>query len=175
MDLNTNTAENPVSTVKKEQMYAFTWCPDTRFHGSSYIDQFRDTYKILRKLRFCIGTNYRIYPELTVNGNIHYHGQFTIDNQIYWFKTALPLLKRHGFVRVDKIKLKYKDNWQEYIRKESKSMINILDLDKLQFDEDGLALNIKTENPKMKINEKPSVIDLLDSNNVDANNFKITI
>lgn len=175
MDLNENTPENPVGVVKREQVYAFTWCPDTRYHGASYIDQFKDTYKILRKLRFCIGKNYRIYPELTVNGNIHYHGQFTIENQIYWFKSALPLLKRHGFVRVDKIKLKLKDNWQEYIKKESKSMISILDLSKEQFDEDGLSLHIKTENPKMIINVQPSITDIINSNKVDDNNYTIRI
>lgn len=144
-----------------DQVYCFTWCPNSTFHVMPTGQQFKETFKLLRKIRYSLEGHYKIYPELTINGNIHYHGMFAIKNKVHWFKTSLPLLKRYGFVRVDKVKPKIKDKWQRYIQKDCKDMMTILDLDQEQFDEDGLSIHYKQRDKQPFDEPKPTIWDIL--------------
>jgi hypothetical protein len=126
--------------------------------------QFEDTYKLLRKLSSCT-TECKIYPEVTLAGNIHYHGLFNISDKIKWYKSVLPTLKRNGFVKVVKVVERHRDKWVRYIVKERDSMVSILELDPQLFDYNGLNLRYRNKVPKSEdINEStenPGVMTLL--------------
>lgn len=80
---------------------------------------------ILRKLKLC-SKEFSLNAEITLNGVLHYHGTLLITNQIYWYRTVLPLIReRLGFVL---IKPNPDHHWTNYCNKDIGNMIFILDL-----------------------------------------------
>ena len=67
-----------------------------------------------------------IYPELTIQGNIHYHGILHVSDKVKWHKKVLPTFKYHGFVCI-----KRHNNiiWDEYIEKDDEAMSVILNIE----------------------------------------------
>ena len=129
----------------------FTWCPIPAFHSGSSEQQLQETLPIVQKLAKCT-SDCVIYPELTLQGNIHYHALFKITDKVKWFKSVLPTFKRNGFVKVVACNENHKDKWLSYIRKEAEVMIPILSLTEEQFTkEKGLNLTFKKPVPKGSI------------------------
>lgn len=82
--------------------------------GTQPLWQFHDTaYELWGLLRR--STDFVMFPELTVQGKIHYHGIVRITDKYKWFKWTLPKLKSLGFI---KIKSNVDSGWDEYIKKD---------------------------------------------------------
>lgn len=96
------------------QLLALTWVP----RGETYDPQRKfeqHQYEIFVKWR-SPAVRFEIYPELTLAGNIHYHGIVQVLDKIAWYKRLLPAMKKKGFVKIKQI-----DNlekWYKYIKKE---------------------------------------------------------
>lgn len=103
---------------------AFTWAPNPKiFGGINPIYQHNDCMPLIRNMSKCC--EYKIYPELTTQGNIHYHGIIDVFDKVKWFKSVLPKLKYNGHVLIKEI-FDY-DKWNDYISKDSVNMLKILD------------------------------------------------
>lgn len=103
---------------------AFTWSPDPkRFKGVRPEYQLYDTLPIIRLLRQC-SKSFIIYPELNIQGNIHYHGIIDISDKIKWHKKVLPSFKFHGFVVLKTIF--DLNQWNDYIKKDREVMKDII-------------------------------------------------
>lgn len=103
---------------------AFTWSPNPKLFRS--IDpqvQFCETMQTIKYLANCCNKLY-IYPELNQNGRIHYHGVLYITDKVKWYKSVLPKFKYTGFVM---IKTEINEHWDEYIKKDSAMMEEILE------------------------------------------------
>lgn len=102
---------------------AFTWVPDPKkYTGKRPEYQFFDTLEPIRNLRLCCET-FKIYPELTMAGNIHYHGLIVIKDKYKWHKKVLPTFKYSGFVCIKKYN---STGWDDYIVKDVDIMMKIL-------------------------------------------------
>lgn len=62
-------------------------------------DYFFDVHQVLDK--FCI------IPELNGNGNIHYHGWFSIKDKYRYYRFWLPRMKSLGFVKINECKTNF--------------------------------------------------------------------
>lgn len=71
-------------------------------------------------------TIYQMYPEMTIAGNIHFHGLIEITDKVKWYKSVQPTLKRNGFVL---IKSNVDQGWIDYIRKDMEDMKTIFKID----------------------------------------------
>lgn len=114
-----------METEKKIHPIAFTWCPNNKFHTSDPQIGYAMAVVILKDIRN-ISKNFKIYPELTHQGNIHFHGKIYIEDPVKWFKKTLPTLKRNGFV---KIKTNLNEGWDEYCGKQWDIFKDVLDLE----------------------------------------------
>lgn len=95
--------------------YALTWAPNPKHLKENQEINYRNhLVKIFSKFhRAC--SMFIICPELTLQGNIHYHGIFQVKDEIKWFKYILPTMKRQGFIKVKQIDDLPK--WSKYIIK----------------------------------------------------------
>lgn len=67
---------------------------------------------------------YEIYPELTLNGDLHYHGSLNVNDRVQYFKAISKIKRLIGFCN-----FKYIDNyekWSEYIKKDQDTMRQLL-------------------------------------------------
>lgn len=104
---------------------ALTWVPNPKNIGVKPEYQFQNTISTLIPLMKCT-EDIQIYPELTANGNIHYHMQFKLKDKIKYYKKALPTLKYNGFVQV---KTKVDAKWIEYCKKDVDTMRGVLGIE----------------------------------------------
>lgn len=135
-----------IEVSEKPKEICFTWCPSPAYQIGDAKCQFIETFKLIRKLRLCTATC-KVFPELTLQGNIHYHGLFTLSDPIKWYKSVLPTFKRNGFVKVVYCVDKHRDKWVKYIMKERNNMLNILEIDEDSLSLDGLNLHLKHNVP----------------------------
>lgn len=103
---------------------AFTWCPNNKYHTSDPAVGYCMAIQTLKYLRL-VSKDFVIYPELTLQGNIHFHGKIYIHDAVKWFKNVLPKLKKNGFV---KIKTNLNEGWDEYCGKQWDIFKDVLDL-----------------------------------------------
>lgn len=104
---------------------ALTWVPDPKiFRSINPKYQFYDTFDVLKNIKKC-SSYFDIWPELTTNGNIHYHCRVHINDKIRWYKSILPALKYKGFVV---IKTNINNGWTDYCKKDAETMMNVLDM-----------------------------------------------
>lgn len=89
------------------------------------IRQLIETCDLLRGLRRC--STFTLYPELTLAGNIHYHGFIYVEDRIKWYRQVLPNIKLHGFVCIKEIS-DYQ-GWRTYASKDQENMTRILKID----------------------------------------------
>lgn len=102
---------------------AITWCPNPSHCGTQtpreqlmrYIPQLRDLKKV--------STHFWVYPELSINGSIHFHGAMLITDKIKWYHSVLPGLKQIGFCL---IKPNPNQQWVVYCQKEVTMMEELL-------------------------------------------------
>lgn len=99
---------------------AFTWSPKPVPIIDPFL-QYVATLSLIKNLDRC--AEYRIYPELNKQGNIHYHGIIHITDKVKWYKSVLPQFKYNGYVV---IKTDPDDGWLKYIIKDAEVMSAIL-------------------------------------------------
>lgn len=104
---------------------AFTWCPNAKYHTSDPQIGFSMAIQTLKHIKY-VSKDFVIYPELTHQGNIHFHGKIYIQDAVKWFKSVLPKLKKNGFV---KIKTNLNEGWDEYCGKQWDIFREVLDLE----------------------------------------------
>lgn len=104
---------------------AFTWVPDPKHLGIDPIFQYNNCSSSLHNLQLCC-YDYEIYPELTLNGNIHFHGIITIKDKYKWHKKVLPTFKYSGYVN---IKTNPDKGWIEYMSKDQDHMKRVLNME----------------------------------------------
>lgn len=88
------------------------------------IDQLNQLLPIIKLLRKCSKT-FEIYPELTVNGSIHFHGSLEINDKIKWYKSILPQIKYKAYLVIKK---NPDQGWVEYQAKDKLMMESILNI-----------------------------------------------
>lgn len=93
--------------------------------GADPVWQFKTTKEDLSSLLNSCATDWKMYPELTTDGNLHYHGILAIRDKVKWYKKVLPTFKRNGFVKLKKVF--DLDEWIAYCRKDLKLMKKILE------------------------------------------------
>lgn len=131
---------------------AFTWCPNNAFHTNDPQLGYSMAIQVLKNIRL-VSKNFVIYPELTHQGNIHFHGKIYISDPIKWFKSVLPKLKKNGFV---KIKTNLNVGWDEYCGKQWDIFKDVLDLDK-PIDYEYLSKIRKLKEPQ---NNSQNILDM---------------
>lgn len=103
---------------------AFTWSPDPKkFTGVNPVFQFNETLPFIRLLMSC-SDDFSAYPELNLNGNIHWHAEVRLSDKVKWFKKVLPKFKYNGFVYIKKVF--DKEKWDIYIQKDMPIMEMVL-------------------------------------------------
>lgn len=104
--------------------------------------QFESTIPDLYRRIKRVSKDFSIYPEMTINGRIHYHIILSIDDKIKWHKSVLPILKYQGFVDISKIKDYIKT--KEYCEKDVIMMKELLNVElPLTFDKTHFIKDLK--------------------------------
>lgn len=98
-------AVNDVTPV--DTIYFFTLSPrPSKLHYEQQLNYAQHIWETLFDIhqvmdKFCI------IPELNQNGNIHYHGWFSIKDLYRYNRYWLPRMKKVGFVKVSKCKVNF--------------------------------------------------------------------
>jgi len=88
----------------EEITYLITWVPNPKLLSNDQCTNYVRHYsKYFMKFYQCM-TCFVISPELTQNGNIHYHGWFQLRDRVRWFKQVLPSMKYSGYVKIDPVR-----------------------------------------------------------------------
>lgn len=107
----------------KLPVYAITWVPDPKQIGIRPTFQYDTCLPYLRQLSLCC-EDYKIVPELTLNGNIHFHGMISLFDKVKFYKKVLPTLKYRGHVLLKEV---FSDYWEKvYLQKTVDEMKLIL-------------------------------------------------
>lgn len=125
-----------------------------RLHSSvNPRNQFQETIGQIENLLHMCCDNYGIYPELTRQGDIHYHLSLNIKDKIKWFKKCLPSFKKNGYVLVKPV-FDLSD-WLKYCLKDNEMMEDILNV-KLPISQ----LSYKSPKEKKREEDVMSELDL---------------
>lgn len=113
-----------------------------KHYSNNPMQQFKDTLPPLaRNLARC-AKRFQLAPELTLDGNIHYHGLIDIDNEYRWFRYIQPWLKRQGFYKAKVPKNLH--GWLKYMTKAgSKYAIKMFDLQDTYINESNIKDYLK--------------------------------
>lgn len=107
--------------------YAITWSPGPKFQFPSNEFTFVEHCRFLKEILAGRKKNRNIltmYPELHVNGTMHWHGVVSVNNRSDWYKKQLPSLKYKGYIL---IKPKINHQWfGYYIHKDQFFMRDLL-------------------------------------------------
>lgn len=97
-----------------------------QYHYITQKQIFHDDYRILiGALRGSV-SKCKIYPEISDNGRLHYHGTVVVKDYVKWKKRGLTRLTRLGFI---KVKPSPNEKWGEYCKKEWEQTKEVLDLE----------------------------------------------
>lgn len=102
----------------KKELLALTWSPKKQTVDPIYgLTDFIDKYFVA----WCdVMHTCDIYPELNINGALHFHAVICIKDKVKWYKSLLPRLKYDGFVQIKTI---FDINgWIEYLNKDKLHM-----------------------------------------------------
>lgn len=116
--------ETPLT--QRKSRFAFTFSPAPKLQRNDPLLGHVNIMPILKKLRLCCA-HVELYPEMHINGTLHYHGIIIVSDFVKWYKSVLPLFKRNGFVV---LKSNLNSNWDKYITKDWDIVKDILELDK---------------------------------------------
>lgn len=86
--------------------------------------QYDSTIRLIYNILDHSCDEFMIYPELTVNGRIHYHCLCLKKNQELWQKALIRLRKECG--RVKAVEARTPDDWLEYCEKDTDCMKELL-------------------------------------------------
>lgn len=104
----TCTIKKPLeSTHNPKSQYYYTRLMYSKIFGESCID-------------------FRLMPEFTVAGRIHYHGILKIKNFAKWVKGTLPRLRMLGYVKTETFKNDDNTKWVAYMYKGTEITKDIL-------------------------------------------------
>lgn len=106
---------------------AFTCSPDpTKYKSHDPGDQWRTLLNCVllqKRIKRCF-TKFLFVPELNENGNIHFHGYYSVANKYEYNRWFLPACKRWGWCR---IKDRVDDYWTfEYVTEDIEEMEEVL-------------------------------------------------
>ncbi len=103
---------------------ALTWSPDFNrgwnkkaMPSWNFMDHTEFLRHVFKKQVLCART------EFFSNGGLHWHAKVWIVDKTNWYRTALPKLKRNGFV---KIKTKLDSGWDAYMLKDRELVDEVL-------------------------------------------------
>ena len=132
--MNLDPCDKPTGFFKKGETLAITITLNPRnFPQFSPDAQCADSLNIIYSYFKHIG-DLTLYPELTKQGMIHYHGWLVLMDPIKYFKTLRTIVDRIGFIDLKRPlgalqdetkKVKYK-TWNEYITKDCIMMAELL-------------------------------------------------
>lgn len=109
---------------KMNDLLALTWSPQKQSVEPQYgLTDFIDKYF---KNWFNAMSYIELYPELNLNGALHFHAIIQLKDKIKWYKQLLPYLKHNGFVSIKTIF--DVDGWREYLNKDKKNMEHICEI-----------------------------------------------
>jgi len=95
----------------------FTCAPNPRKRSNNQLTNYQnDLYNVFNHMRRCCD-HFVVAPELTEEGNIHYHGWFQISDKIKYYKTFFPKIKKLGYCKFNKLK-HTKSDWDYYCQKD---------------------------------------------------------
>lgn len=131
-------APHPEETAKLMNTYAITISPPQRI-GQEYArvvnkvyryvqhkQIFHDDYRvIIGALRGSVN-ECKIYPEISDNGRLHYHGIVVVCDYVKWKKRGLTRLARLGFC---KLKPQPNEKWLAYCKKEWEITKEVLEIE----------------------------------------------
>lgn len=117
-------------------------------YAGNPMQQFKDSLKPLaRNLARC-AKRFQLAPELTINGDVHYHCLIEVDNEYRWFRYIHPWLKRQGFIKVKLCKNTH--GWLKYMTKNGKAYTRkMFKLEHPTIDQDNIRSYLK-EHRKLK-------------------------
>lgn len=97
-----------MALYKNQNFYAITISPPPR--PGCDIDLYKsDKYLLCKLIKRC-SKHFSLWPEFSpYNDRLHYHGIIRIDDFIKWYRYSKPMIKRLGFIKIDKIKT-FKDH-----------------------------------------------------------------
>lgn len=109
--------------TQDNQIYLFTYSPSgtTKNYDFNYAEHYKCFFSLWHH---CMLT-YEINPELNQNGNLHYHGYFSIKDRFKWYKKVLPKMKYNGFIKIDLVKNDF-NKAIEYARKDRTLMLKLI-------------------------------------------------
>jgi len=103
----------------------FTYVPNPKALGISAVLQYdKIIAEYFRAWKRCM-SEFEVNAELTVNGHIHFHGYYCIEDTYKWFKKVLPKMKYNGFWKANLINHSFEDGIK-YCRKDRDLMNRIL-------------------------------------------------
>lgn len=126
---------------------------NTSYKYGGHLPIFHDDYRvIIRALRHAVDF-VELYPEISLDGRLHYHGVINIKDMIKWYKTSVKLLNRLGFIKLCKFK---SHGWIKYIRKDWEITKIVLELN-YPILTDMLSLPLKEANTTTAIREQKRI------------------
>lgn len=142
----------------ESEIYLYTWCPvgatiRPKFQYVSHINEF------FRRWKNCM-SDFEVNPELTVQGNIHYHGFFILKDKIKWFKSILPKMKRNGFIKINLVKKDF-ESAISYSRKDNEMMIKVMKGIPVPFVPGSLPSLIKLVKELKQKGENKTILDYI--------------
>lgn len=87
-------------------VYLITWNPNRKVacETSTQVMKWESMIcKVLKHLERCCKI-FNVVAEVSDQGRLHCHGYIVISDKIKWHKSVLPLMKSHGFMKMNKMK-----------------------------------------------------------------------
>lgn len=140
-----NGSSPPVNPTPAKKTLAITWAPNPKW--MNYVDPVLQMSCCLPVLQLLYkNCDYIVmFPEFTLNGNIHFHGEIEVNDMKIWYKKVLPTMKRNGHVC---LKPNPNRGWHDYIRKDEALAHEVLG--EFMTEEEGLYLFKERKRPIRK-------------------------
>lgn len=113
-----------METVSLEtEDYAVTWSPKmvTVHYNSQIRRDVRTYFSVMDSSGF---NNIYVYPEININGNLHYHMLVEVFDKVKFYKAVIPSMKRDGYVIIKRVFDRQK--WFDYMTKEVNVMSQLI-------------------------------------------------
>lgn len=121
--------------ITPDGLYAITISPPYRLslngiYKTNRFLFFRDKQEIQTGLNRC-SKHYFIYPEITLDGRLHYHGLIRIDDLIKWKRSTITHLRRQLGLVCIKPPNKVNEGWLKYCNKEWEQTRQVLGIEEI--------------------------------------------
>lgn len=105
------------------ETYLITVSPKgvTKNVNYAYVDHVNSYFSLFK---YCM-EDFKLWPELNSNGNLHWHGYIVIKDKVRWFKKVLPHMKYNCMVRIEKLHGEL-SKAIEYSKKDEKLMSKVI-------------------------------------------------